>query len=717
MHQPPGRRAGDLELRWAGLRAHNRWLADFCADGARPARPASPRSCCTTSTRRSPRSEWAAEAGLTGGVLLPGAPPGSGLAAALRAGLRAAVGGLRGAGLPINHHSGSAVARLRRLPRSQGHVPARGRPGGPTARCGTSSSPACWSATRRCSSSSPSRAPRGCPRPLGTLDYYYARMGSAAGSQEHECGADGGGRAVAASRASTGPASATSGSSFIRRHEVGAAPRRRRGQDHVGQRLPAPRGLLAVQPRGSSGSPSPACDPTRSQRWSAATRPASTASTSTRWPRSRPGSDHRTDEVARPLGAERDPRRGRCGARPSPASPPDRPSTTGANQHEETHGTVRYAARSDDAAAQPRGEGDLGRRVGDHAGRHLPDRSRGHRRGPAAAASSPATEPLVQGDRGHGRHRPGYPPFGAGSFSVRARHEGTDGYYALLMPMTTEQSVIGGRETFGEPKKLGPVELARHGRPRHRHVRPAWARRSSRSADGSPGCSSRRGPETRTDFYFKFLPAPDGKGFDSDPALVYCHRTEQTREARSGHRRGAPARVAVRPGGRPPGASRWSASPWPSGAASSGARSWDRARRVDPTLSCTSATTTSSPAGRESMEDLDGRVAVVTGGAGGIGARHGRTVRPRGHEGGAGRRRARCPRPLPSAELEASRASRSSVRRLRRRRLRVGGALAGPGLEAVRGRPAALQQRRGRRRGRRRICGTTSSTTGGGRST
>ena len=30
--QVPGATEGDLELRWAGLRAHNRWLADFCAD-------------------------------------------------------------------------------------------------------------------------------------------------------------------------------------------------------------------------------------------------------------------------------------------------------------------------------------------------------------------------------------------------------------------------------------------------------------------------------------------------------------------------------------------------------------------------------------------------------------------------------------------------------------------------------------------------------------
>jgi hypothetical protein len=32
MHQPPGASDGDLERRWAGLRAHNRWMADFCGD-------------------------------------------------------------------------------------------------------------------------------------------------------------------------------------------------------------------------------------------------------------------------------------------------------------------------------------------------------------------------------------------------------------------------------------------------------------------------------------------------------------------------------------------------------------------------------------------------------------------------------------------------------------------------------------------------------------
>jgi acetoacetate decarboxylase len=123
---------------------------------------------------------------------------------------------------------------------------------------------------------------------------------------------------------------------------------------------------------------------------------------------------------------------------------------------------------------------------------------------------------------------PGLPVFGAGSFSVRARHEGTDGWYALFMPMSTEQSVTGGRETFGEPKKLGQVDLDLEGD----RVSGTVTRMGTtvievagrRGAELDPG-----GEETRTDFYFKFLPAPDGKGFDHDPALVYCHRTERTR--------------------------------------------------------------------------------------------------------------------------------------------------------------------------------------------
>ena len=58
---------------------------------------------------------------------------------------------------------------------------------------------------------------------------------------------------------------------------------------------------------------------------------------------------------------------------------------------------------------------------------------------------------------------PGLPVFGAGWIGVQARHEDRLGEYPILMPMTTEQSLIGGREVNGEPKKLAEVEVARDG--------------------------------------------------------------------------------------------------------------------------------------------------------------------------------------------------------------------------------------------------------------
>ena len=125
--------------------------------------------------------------------------------------------------------------------------------------------------------------------------------------------------------------------------------------------------------------------------------------------------------------------------------------------------------------------------------------------------------------------RPGLPPFGAGSFSVAASHEGTEGWYALLMPMTTEQSGIGGRETFGEPKKIGQVALERDGDRVHGTI----ARLGTTIAElsGTVGAAIEVTDGTRTDFYFKFLLSPDGKGFDDEPSLVHCHRDETTREA------------------------------------------------------------------------------------------------------------------------------------------------------------------------------------------
>jgi acetoacetate decarboxylase len=140
---------------------------------------------------------------------------------------------------------------------------------------------------------------------------------------------------------------------------------------------------------------------------------------------------------------------------------------------------------------------------------------------------SPPAEPLVRVTFAS-VEMDGRPPFGAGYFAVRARHEGRDGEYPLVMPMTTEQAVIGGRETFGEPKKLGEVTLVRTGDDvvgRMTRMGVTFVEVSGRVVERLALPPER----TKTDFYFKFLLNPDGKGFDSEPALVYCYKTEQVR--------------------------------------------------------------------------------------------------------------------------------------------------------------------------------------------
>ena len=124
----------------------------------------------------------------------------------------------------------------------------------------------------------------------------------------------------------------------------------------------------------------------------------------------------------------------------------------------------------------------------------------------------------------------GIPVFGAGWFGVRARHGKVEGEYALFMPMTTEQATIGGRETFGEPKKIGGVTISVDGDA----VRAKFERMGFTLArvQGALGDEVDIAPEDKVDFYFKCSPSPDGKGFDTEPALVHTHRHEEARNAR-----------------------------------------------------------------------------------------------------------------------------------------------------------------------------------------
>ena len=107
--QPPPISAADAERRAAGLRAANRWLADFCADA--PGRRAGIAQVPLTDIDASVRElHWAKENGLTGGLLLPGTPPGGDLTPLWHYDHYAPIWRTcEELGLPVNHHSGSAV--------------------------------------------------------------------------------------------------------------------------------------------------------------------------------------------------------------------------------------------------------------------------------------------------------------------------------------------------------------------------------------------------------------------------------------------------------------------------------------------------------------------------------------------------------------------------------------------------------------------------------
>ncbi|MEV8307525.1 acetoacetate decarboxylase family protein [Streptomyces flavidovirens] len=138
----------------------------------------------------------------------------------------------------------------------------------------------------------------------------------------------------------------------------------------------------------------------------------------------------------------------------------------------------------------------------------------------------PAERPLVRAAISKVQ-LPGY-PLGAGSVAVAAVHDGVTGWYPLVMPMTHERALTGGREVFGEPKKLGEVTVDRDGPV----VRAALARHGIAFVEvrgAVEGPLPLPGPAQKVDFYYKFLPAVDGRGFDADPVLVHCVRNEKVR--------------------------------------------------------------------------------------------------------------------------------------------------------------------------------------------
>jgi predicted TIM-barrel fold metal-dependent hydrolase len=105
--QPPAITAADMHRRWAGLQAHNRWLADFCADT--PGRRAGVAQITLHDIEASVAEVRRMHERLAGGILLPGTPPGLGLPQLFDPVYDPLFAVCAELGVPVNHHTGSAA--------------------------------------------------------------------------------------------------------------------------------------------------------------------------------------------------------------------------------------------------------------------------------------------------------------------------------------------------------------------------------------------------------------------------------------------------------------------------------------------------------------------------------------------------------------------------------------------------------------------------------
>ena len=141
----------DIEHRWAGLRAHNRWLADYVS--LAPERHAGCAQIYLGDVEGSVAEiEWAAEHNLRA-ASSSRARRGSGFLPLYAAEYEPIWAACEANEMPVQPPQRRRYPRFRHAPaRVHRHVHARGHAGGRTARCGTSSSRACSSGIPTCTS-------------------------------------------------------------------------------------------------------------------------------------------------------------------------------------------------------------------------------------------------------------------------------------------------------------------------------------------------------------------------------------------------------------------------------------------------------------------------------------------------------------------------------------------------------------------------------------
>ena len=123
-------------------------------------------------------------------------------------------------------------------------------------------------------------------------------------------------------------------------------------------------------------------------------------------------------------------------------------------------------------------------------------------------------------------------PFRGAALYLRARYGDLVGDYCLTMPMSTAEAVTFGRELYGEPKKLAQIAFESQGE----HVWGSVTRYDIRymSLRGRMEGAGPTGRLQTSSFHFKYLPRPDGSGFDHPPLLVHISTEINVQAAQRG---------------------------------------------------------------------------------------------------------------------------------------------------------------------------------------
>jgi acetoacetate decarboxylase len=125
---------------------------------------------------------------------------------------------------------------------------------------------------------------------------------------------------------------------------------------------------------------------------------------------------------------------------------------------------------------------------------------------------------------------------GSAIFGTRVSYDGVPGTYLVTMPMTTEQAVVPGRETYGEPKKIAEIAFSQE----NDAVTSSVTRMGVPYLEVQGTLGESKGPRSFIEhaYCYKAFPSCEQGGtFDSDPLLVrleWQHEHSEVREVENG---------------------------------------------------------------------------------------------------------------------------------------------------------------------------------------